>query len=1486
MGCASSARWRCWSGLLGILKAGGAYLPLDPSYPPDRLAFMLEDARAPVLLTQAALLDQLPAYGARIVQLDADWPAIARQPTTAPGNNLHPQNTAYVIYTSGSTGTPKGVVVDHQNIVRLVHKANYVDLTADDVFLHLAPLAFDASTFEIWGALLNGARLVIYPDGVVDLPRLRSVIAQQQISVLWLTAALFHQVVDEDVEALAGVRQLLAGGDVLSAPHVRRVIEAVSGCTLINGYGPTEGTTFSACFAVPDEAAIADTVPIGRPITNTQVYVLDGGLEPVPVGVAGELYVAGLGLGRGYVGRCGLTAERFVANPFGAAGSRMYRTGDLARWRSDGVLEFLGRADHQVKLRGFRIEPGEIEAVVLRHPAVAQAVVLAREDAPGQKRLVAYVVAAADREIDVAALRAQLGASLPDYMVPSGFVVLSSLPLTPNGKLDRGALPAPDLTPQVVRLPRTPQEEVLCALYAEVLGVARVGIDDSFFALGGDSIMSIQLVSRARKAGLEITPRAVFQHRTVEALAAVAKAVPKATDGASTSDLPLVSLSSDERAWLKGQYLQIEDVLPLSPLQEGLLFHALFDAQGPDIYTMQIAFVIDGPLQSDALQAAAEALVQRHASLRAAFRHDNLSRPVQVIVPTVSVPWRSIDLSLLDEAAREQRLTQILAEDCGERFDLAAPPLVRFSLIRLGADHYRLLFTHHHILMDGWSVPVLVQELLTLYARRGDGRALPRVTPYRDYLAWIAAQDRTAAVAAWSAALSGLEEPTLVAPHDPGGEFDLPQQIMLPMSPTLSDGLTLQARARGLTVNTYIQAAWAMLLGRLTGRDDVVFGITVAGRPPEIAGIESMVGLFINTLPLRVKLPPDKPLADLLSELQDSQSRLMAHQHVGLAEIQGLVGLGELFDTLVVFENFPVDHAALAKTGSGLRVTPIAGHDTSHYSLSLGAMPGEHLRLRVDYRPDLFDRESAETLGKRLIRLLELSVAEPERAIGRLDILDAAERQTLLCDWNDTARALPVATLPELFSAQAARSPDAVAVVFGEQRLSYAALDARANQLAHHLRNLGVGPEVVVGQCVGRSLEMLVGLLGILKAGGAYLPLDPSYPPDRLAFMLEDARAPVLLTQAALLDQLPAYGARIVQLDADWPAIARQPTTAPGNNLHPQNTAYVIYTSGSTGTPKGVAVSHGGIPNLAAVEIERFTITSEARVLQFASPSFDAAIWEISACLIAGASLILRSDESGGQALGTLIRDQGVTHATLPPVVLADLPAELPLQTLVVAGEACSPELVERWSVGRRMINAYGPTETTVCATMSEPLSGRSVAPIGRPITNTQVYVLDSGLEPVPIGVAGELYVAGLGLGRGYVGRCGLTAERFVANPFGAAAGSRMYRTGDLARWRSDGVLEFLGRADHQVKLRGFRIEPGEIEAVVLRHPAVAQAVVLAREDIPGQKRLVAYVVAAADREIDVAALRAQLGAVPSRLHGAVRVCGFELVAADTERQA
>ena len=649
--------------------------------------------------------------------------------------------------------------------------------------------------------------------------------------------------------------------------------------------------------------------------------------------------------------------------------------------------------------------------------------------------------------------------------------------------------------------------------------------------------------------------------------------------GRTPCDVPLAALSQAEIERLERRYPQIEDILPLSPLQEGLLFHALYDAQAPDVYTVQLVLALQGPLDRAALQAAVQALLGRHASLRAGFAHDGLSRPVQIIVPRVEPPWRSIDLSLLDAAAREQRLAGILAEQRAERFELSAAPLMRFALIRLAPDEHRLVLTNHHILMDGWSMPVLVRELLTLYAQQGDAGALPGTTPYRDYLAWLAAQDRGAAIAAWQQALAGLEEATRMAPDDRARVPVAPEQITLLLSEALTTTLTGQARRHGLTLNTFIQAAWGLLLGRLTGRDDVVFGVTVAGRPPEIAGVESMVGLFINTLPLRIKLPASKPLLALLREVQDSQSRLMAHQHLGLAEIQGLAGLGELFDTLVVFENYPVDHGSLAIEAGGVRLRSAEGHDATHYPLSLMAASGEQLRLRLDYRGDLFERSSVEAIGSRLVRLLEAAVAAPDRAIGSLDILGADERHTILREWNDTARAIPAVSLPELFAAQVARTPDAVAVVCEDRSLRYGELDARANQLAHHLRALGVGPETVVGLCIERSPEMIVGLLGILKAGGAYLPLDPAYPQERLAFMLEDAGAPVLVTQSALLDRLGAHGAHTVRLDADAPAIARHPATAPAIRLQPQNTAYVIYTSGSTGSPKGVAVAHGGIAN-------------------------------------------------------------------------------------------------------------------------------------------------------------------------------------------------------------------------------------------------------------------------------------------------------------------
>ena len=810
-----------------------------------------------------------------------------------------------------------------------------------------------------------------------------------------------------------------------------------------------------------------------------------------------------------------------------------------------------------------------------------------------------------------------------------------------------------------------------------------------------------------------------------------------------------------------------------------------------------------------------------------------------------------------------------MAEDRAERFDVSIAPLARFALVEFAADRYRLIFSYHHLLMDGWSMPVLVQELLTLYAQRGDAAALPPVTPYRDYLAWLSEQDRGAAVEAWREALAGLEEGTHLAPRAVGHAPVAPEQLLFALSEPLTAALTQQARSRGLTLNTIIQAAWGLLLGRLTGRSDVVFGVTVAGRPPEIAGIERMVGLFINTLPLRLRLAPGKPLHLLLAELQEAQSRLMAHQHLGLAEIQGLAGLGELFDTLVVSENYP-DQARTPDAARGLRLTKIEVHDATNYPLTLMVTPAKRLEMRLDYRPDLFARESAEALAARFVRLLEATAAEPERPVGRLDVLSVEERATILREWNGTAHAVAPATVPELFAAQAARAPDAVAVVCGEERLGYGELEARANQLAHHLRGLGVGPEVVVGLCVERSFEMIVGLVGILKAGGAYLPLDPDYPPERLAFMLKDSGAQVLLTHSALFERIPGRNARTVRLDADWSDIARHPATAPANVLHPHNSAYVIYTSGSTGKPKGVCALHHGVVSLLQGQSYASWSPRETAI-QIAPIAFDASTFEIWGALLSGARLVLMPP--GQWSMADLqhrlrLHQVSVLHLTAPlfNALTADDYAGLGgIRQLLTGGDIVSISQARHVLAALddcRLTHCYGPTEaTTFSATFSTdgPEESLRSLPVGRPIANTRVYVLDGGLQPVPAGVAGELYVAGAGLARGYLNRAGLTAERFVADPFGPAGG-RMYRTGDLARWRPDGNLDFLGRADAQVKLRGFRIEPGEIEAALTSHASVAQAAVIAREDESGNKRLVAYVIpAAADTAPDAAALRAHL---------------------------
>ncbi|OLF09114.1 hypothetical protein BLA60_21300 [Actinophytocola xinjiangensis] len=896
-----------------------------------------------------------------------------------------------------------------------------------------------------------------------------------------------------------------------------------------------------------------------------------------------------------------------------------------------------------------------------------------------------------------------------------------------------------------------------------------------------------------------------------------------------------------------------EDILPLAPLQQGLLFHALYDERELDVYTVQLAIDLHGPLDTARMRAAAEALLRRHANLRVGFLHEKLATPVQVVARSVELPWTEIDLSTVDPSALAGELARVQADEQSRRFDLARPPLLRFAMIATAPGSHRLVLTNQHILLDGWSTPVLVGELFELYASGGDESALPPVAPYREYLAWLNRQDRAAAESAWRDALAGLDGPSLFAESAPIADGLRPQQVVRELSPERTAALAALARRHGLTFNTIVQVAWAILLGRLTGRDDVVFGTIVSGRPPEIAGIDRMVGLLINTLPVRVRLARSRSLLDTLTAVQDEQADLLPHQYLGLADIQRLAGFDTLFDTAVVFENYPVDTENLTELPGGLRLGEIESRDGGHYPFNLNAHLHEgQLRLLLNYRSDILDAATVERLGARLTALLEAMPTELERPVGALDVVLPDEHRRFTAPATE---APAPATIPALFAARLARNPDAVAVVFEDTTLTYRELDARANRLARHLAAQGATTERFVALALPRSPELVVAVLAVLKCGAAYVPVDPAYPAERIAYILDDAAPVRIVTTAEIGARLPGDTPHVV-LDDPATRAAIDATDATGLSdvdIAVSSPAYLIHTSGSTGRPKGVVVTHHGAAALSATQRDRLGAGPDSRVLQFASPSFDAAFWEMAMALLAGGAVVLAPAErlAVGPALAELLVAQGVTHATLTPSALAALAGDtLPDgMTLVVAGEACAPELVDRYAPGRRMINAYGPTETTVCATMSGPLTGGAPA-IGVPVDGTRVYVLDGGLRLAPPGAVGELYVAGAGLARGYLRRPGLSAERFVADPFGGP-GERMYRTGDLVAWNTDGELEFLGRADDQVKLRGFRIELGEVESALTGLDGVARAVAVVRDD----QNLTGYVIAEPGEALDGAVL-------------------------------
>jgi amino acid adenylation domain-containing protein len=1440
--------------VLAILKAGGAYVPVNPADPGERVRMMLDDCGARVLISRAGPAAALPEHGLRAVLVDRDRDAIAAEPAADPRVRTGADGAAYVIYTSGSTGRPKGVVVPHRAVLRLVLNTGYARFAADEVWLQLAPAAFDASTLELWGPLLNGGRLALFPPALPAMEALGGFVQRHGVTAAWLTAGLFHQVVDEGLSGLAGLRQLLAGGDVLSIPHVRRVLDAYPDLRLVNGYGPTENTTFSACHAVGPADAERATIPLGRPIAGTTAYVLDAYGQPLPADVPGELHVGGEGLGRGYLNAPALTAARYVPNPFSPApGARLYRTGDRVRWRADGTLDFLGRMDQQAKIRGFRIEPGEVEAALGAHPGVRQAAVAVRGDGEA-RRLVAYVVPVDGSAVETRELRAHAAARLPDYMVPSAWVVLDALPLTPGGKVDRRALPEPAEDGAEARGegPRGPVEQLLAGLWTELLGTRRVSRGDSFFALGGHSLIATRLVSRIRRAlGVELPLKALFAAPTLAALAEQVEAARAAADG--TERVPPI----------RPQPREAEP--PLSFAQERMWFlDRLVGRTGA--YDVPVVLELRGELDAEALGAALEGVVARHEALRTRITERD-GRPVQRIA--APEPFR-----LPVAGVAEDGLDAALGAETGAGFDLAADLPIRARLFRIDPERHVLALTFHHVAVDGWSIGILLRELAALYTARREGRdaALPPpALQYADFAAWqrrwLHGETLERQMGFWrrqlAGAPAGLELPTdrpRPAQQSYRGAlhfFDVPREV--------GEALAAFTAAEQVTTFMAALAAFAALLGRYAGQDDVVVGSPVAGR--HRAEAEPIVGLFVNTLGLRTDLSGDPGFRTLVRRVRETTLDAYAHQDLPFERLADELATDRSLDRTPVFQvMLTVDEAGsvdLRIPGIEARER-IAPHRTAKLDLTfnLSDTGGGALVGGFEYATDLFEPSTIARMGDHFVRLIGAALADPDRPLSLLDPATPAERATVAA-WEAAPPVEPdPRAFPARFAAQAARAPDAPALVFGGRVLTYGELDARAGRLAGHLRGMGIGVESRVGVCLPRTPELVVALLAVLRTGAAYVSLEPHFPDNRIASVLADAGARALVTTAdrAASLVLPA-GCTAVPVDdaATAEAIASAPAAEGEIHPHPESLAHILYTSGSTGAPKGVMIRHGSVASLLSWLEGRFPLAPGDRVLASTSIAFDVHVAEVHHALASGATLVLVEN---ALALAELGAEAGIVQASMVPTAAGELlrAGALPgsLRRLNLGGEPVAADLCRAlYAAGVPEVhNFYGPTEDTTYSTHDLlPPDGRVT--VGRQVAGTRAYVLDGALRPVAVGVPGELYLAGDGTARGYLARPGMTAERFVPDPHGPA-GARMYTTGDRARWLADGRLDVLGRSDFQVKVRGYRIELGEVEAALRAHPRVASAAAAGRGEASAG-RLVAWVVPAPGGGLEPAELAAFL---------------------------
>ncbi|HEY0375487.1 MAG TPA: amino acid adenylation domain-containing protein [Pyrinomonadaceae bacterium] len=1483
------------AGLLGVLKAGGAYVPLDAEYPEERLRWMMEDAAVQVVLTQERFVERLLKHCAQVMCLDTERTLIARESTHNPAGGAAALSLAYVMYTSGSTGEPKGVSVVHRGVVRLVKETNYVELNPDEVFLQFAPITFDASTFEIWGCLLNGARLVIMPPSVPPLEELGEALRRYRITTLWLTSGLFHQMVDQRLDDLQCVRQLLAGGDVLSVSHVRKFLRRAQRGRLVNGYGPTENTTFTCCHQIADESEISSSVPIGRPISNTQVYILDQHQQPVPVGVAGELYIGGDGLARDYLNRPDLTAERFVAHPYATdEGARLYRTGDRARYLGDGRIEFLGRVDGQVKLRGYRIELGEVEAVLCRHPAVQEAAAFIQEDEFDDKRIVACCVAKKEGAPSARELRRFLQERLPAFMIPSAFVMLDELPLTPNGKVDRAALPAfePAAEKSAGHLaPRTPVEELLAGTWAEILKVPRVSVHDNFFELGGHSLLATKIVSRIREVfQVEVGLRALFSAPTVAGVAEHVEAALRDEQAA-----PIAPIQNVRR----------DRPLPLSFAQQRLWFIDQMEP-GNVAYNIHAAVRFRGHLDVCVLEQTLSEIIRRHEALRTTVAVVD-EQLVQLIAEPVPLSLPVVDVSGLAEGERGAEAQRLAAEEAHRPFDIARGPLLRVSLIRVGEEEHVLLCTMHHIIGDGWSILVLMREMKALYEAFSIGAPAPLAglsIQYADYAAWqrewLQGEVLERQLAYWERQLRDAP-PVLQLPADkprPARQTYRGESRTLLLPGELGQSLKELSRKESATLFMTLLAAFQLLLHRYTGQDDIVVGTPIAGR--NRSELESLIGFFVNTLALRCDLSGDPSFRELLGRVREVSLGAYTHQELPfekvLEELQPERSLGhtpvfQVFFNMLNLEFEKIELPGL--TAEYLATTDIG----SKFDLTLYVEElSDAVSLRLVYNTDLFSRDQMAELLEQYRHLLRQVARDPNTKISRFSLITPAA-QAILPDPAEPLDDGWVGSVHSLFSEHARRSPQAVAVADEDDSWTYQELDSRSNQLAHHLLARGIRVGDIVAIYAHRSASLVWALLGVLKAGAGFAILDPSYPDMRLLEYLRVAKPKELLVLSEagkLPDELEEFlesdGSGRLELPRRSAAaragfLSDYSSGLPGVHVGPDDLAYVSFTSGTTGTPKAILGRHGSLTHFLPWLKETFDLNESDAFSMLSGLSHDPLHRDVFTPLQLGGRICIPGPEvieTPGR-LARWMKQERVSVAHLTPAMgrlLTEATAEgaggeVPsLRYAFFVGDVLTKRdvsLVQKLAPAATCVNYYGATETQRAVgyyvvrneRMEISDGGRAqrrlrkeTIPLGWGIRDVQLLVLNQARQLAGIGEAGEIYLRSPHLALGYLGDEALSRERFIPNPFTQAAGDRLYKTGDLGRYLPDGSVEPLGRADHQVKVRGYRVELSEIEIALGSHPAVSEAVVVAREDAAGDKQLVAYVVPGSHEAVGLSALR------------------------------